>query len=102
MATLHNRRQTKNLIPIAEKWEWQHRAACRGEEASVFFHDDDEREPAKSYRTRAALKICAVCPVKQQCLDHAVSVPEVYGIWGGKSQDEIRALIKVESKAIAV
>lgn len=102
MATLHNKRQTKNLIPLMEKWEWQHKAACRGEESSVFFYDENEREPAKSYRVRAALQICAVCPVKQQCLDHALSVPEVYGIWGGKSQEEIRALVKANPEALAV
>jgi len=101
VGTPHNR-QMRNLIPLMEKWEWQHRAACRGEESSVFFYAEDEREPAKSTRTKAALKICAVCPVKQQCLEHALSVPEVYGTWGGKSQEEIRALVKVNPEALAV
>ena len=102
MATLHNRQQTKNLVPLMEKWEWQHRAACRGEEASVFFHEEGEREPAKSARTRAAINICNSCPVKQECLNHALTVPEVYGIWGGKSQDEIRQLIKVNPESLSV
>jgi len=30
-----------------------------------------------------ALNICQRCPVRKQCLDHALAKPEEFGIWGG-------------------
>jgi hypothetical protein len=35
-----------------------------------------------------ALEICASCPVKQKCLDHALETPEQHGIWGGMTAEE--------------
>jgi WhiB family redox-sensing transcriptional regulator len=32
--------------------------------------------------------MCAECPVRRQCLGHAMKLPESYGIWGGTSEDE--------------
>jgi len=37
-------------------------------------------------------RICAQCPVREPCLDYAVSNGIVHGIWGGLSERERRAL----------
>ena len=34
------------------------------------------------------------CPVKNACLEHALSVPEMYGVWGGLSADERIEILK--------
>lgn len=68
--------------------QWFGEAACRGRNAELFFHPDRERGPSRAHRVARAKEVCATCPVKQQCLEHALSVPEVYGIWGGMDEHE--------------
>ena len=33
----------------------------------------------------AALAVCCNCPVRNECLQHALTKPETYGVWGGLS-----------------
>ena len=81
-----------NLSPISDLWEWQYEGECRKHDAEVFFLESHLRGPAKQKKVFAAKKICAPCPVKQQCLEHALRTPEYYGVWGGLSEEE-RAVI---------
>ncbi|MFF5446358.1 WhiB family transcriptional regulator [Streptomyces sp. NPDC012888] len=74
------------------EWRWQSRAACRGLGSERFFHPDGERGDDRDARDRAAKRVCASCPVRVQCLRHALHVQEPYGVWGGLTQEERRAL----------
>jgi hypothetical protein len=40
-----------------------------------------------------ALAMCRLCPAKAACLAYAVETGQVFGIWGGKTQAQIRRLI---------
>ena len=40
-----------------------------------------------------ALAMCGICPAREACLAYAVNTAQVFGIWGGKTQREIRRLI---------
>ncbi|EID78638.1 MULTISPECIES: WhiB family transcriptional regulator [Rhodococcus] len=80
-------------IPVAEVWDWQRDAACRGYESSTFFHPDRERGRARAMRDFRAKMICRGCPVLVQCREHALSVGEPYGIWGGLSANEREELL---------
>ena len=71
-----------------DHWDWQMDAACRGENSEVFFHPEGERGAARVIRTNRAKAVCAECPVRQACLDHALTKGEHYGICGGKSARE--------------
>lgn len=71
-----------------ELWDWQLTAACRGMSSSYFFHPWSERGPARAEREAIAKSICQRCPVLQQCRQHALRLPERYGIWGGLSETE--------------
>jgi WhiB family transcriptional regulator, redox-sensing transcriptional regulator len=73
--------------------EWQHRGACRGE-AGVDFYPPmhHERKHERLARERRAKAVCASCPVRIECLEHAVAADERYGIWGGLTHDERRQL----------
>src|SRR5690606_558387 len=63
---------------------WMGRAAC---------HGVTERFYPESGKTGSAVKaICAECPVRQDCLEHALVTPEPFGICGGKSERERRAI----------
>ncbi|TQC42145.1 WhiB family transcriptional regulator [Rhodococcus sp. WS4] len=77
--------------PIAESWDWQLSAACRYADPSVFYYADNERGEPRSTRVRAAKQVCWRCPVRKQCLDHALEARESHGIWGGYTEDERRA-----------
>jgi WhiB family redox-sensing transcriptional regulator len=48
--------------------------------------------PGRGETAGPARQICAQCPVRQQCLEFAVSNRIVYGIWGGLTGPERRAL----------
>jgi WhiB family transcriptional regulator, redox-sensing transcriptional regulator len=40
-----------------------------------------------------ALAMCSICPVREICLAYAVDTGQMFGVWGGKTQAEIRQLI---------
>lgn len=60
--------------------DWRRYAECRDVDPDVFFP-----ESADLAGVKAAKAICAVCPVRAECLDHAIVTQEWYGIWGGLS-----------------
>jgi WhiB family redox-sensing transcriptional regulator len=73
---------------------WQVKAACRGPHASVFFPPPQfERKEEKLDREGRAKAICASCPVKRECLEYAVNIREVHGIWGGLNENERRQML---------
>jgi WhiB family redox-sensing transcriptional regulator len=73
---------------------WQVRAACRGPHASVFFPPPQfERKEEKLDREARAKAICAGCPVKRECLEYAVNIREVHGIWGGLNENERKQIL---------
>ena len=64
---------------------WRSRAACRGTDLAVFF-------PGRGESAEPARQICAQCPVRQPCLEFALSHGIVHGIWGGLAERDRRAL----------
>ncbi|PFG18985.1 WhiB family transcriptional regulator [Serinibacter salmoneus] len=79
--------------PAMHHWEWQYEGACRKAEPSIFFHPEGERGSARRRRDEAAKAVCAQCPVVAMCREHALSVREPYGVWGGLSEDERVAIL---------
>lgn len=86
--------ETRVLLPIAELWEWQVFAHCRGSDPDVFFHPESERGPSRRRREQRAKAVCADCPVQRECLAWALRVREPYGVWGGLSTSEREDLIR--------
>lgn len=88
-------RSTRRLpAPVSEVWEWQMNGLCRGADSAVFFHPSGERGPKRARREARAKAICLTCPVLVQCRQHAIAAEEPYGIWGGLSESELRAMKK--------
>ena len=79
--------------PVMDLWEWQYEGKCREADPTLFFHPHGEREPARSDRESAAKQVCATCPVRRECLDHALTTGEPYGVWGGLSEAEREELL---------
>jgi WhiB family transcriptional regulator, redox-sensing transcriptional regulator len=73
--------------------KWQEVGACRNGPASDFYPPmHTERKHERLARERRAKSVCASCPVRVECLEHAIAVDERYGIWGGLNQEERRTL----------
>ncbi|MDP7507643.1 MAG: WhiB family transcriptional regulator [Acidimicrobiales bacterium] len=73
---------------------WQGRGACRGFFANCFFPPSTyERRDEKQRREVRAKAICSNCQVEDECLDYALAIHEVYGIWGGTNGIERRRII---------
>jgi WhiB family redox-sensing transcriptional regulator len=81
-------------MPIQETYEWQYEGACREADPETFFSPDAERGPRRRAREAAAKALCAVCPVVQECLNHALQVREPYGVWGGLNINERDSLLQ--------
>lgn len=72
---------------------WLEQAACRGEDAAIFYPPNSgESRAERQMREHMAKSICQTCEVKPACLSHAVTNDERYGIWGGLNDLERRAL----------
>jgi WhiB family transcriptional regulator, redox-sensing transcriptional regulator len=66
--------------------DWRAEGACRTADPDLFFPVSGG---APSARDEAkALRVCARCTVRRQCLDFALRSGEAYGIWGGTTPGE--------------
>ncbi len=74
--------------PRQESYEWQYQGACNAADPETFFPPEWERGPRRRSREAKAKSFCAVCPVVQECLSHALDVQESYGVWGGLNATE--------------
>ena len=75
--------------------DWSDLAACRGSEGSLSFSPEvTERKDERIEREHLAKKLCANCPVREDCLEAALARHESYGIWGGLNELERRAFLR--------
>jgi WhiB family redox-sensing transcriptional regulator len=65
---------------------WRGLAPCRERDVSIFYPE----EPDGSYSEARA--ICALCVVREPCLESALRGHERYGMWGGATPGERRRL----------
>ncbi len=65
--------------------DWRQAAACRGADVDIFF-------PVSEDDAGAAKAICATCPVREPCLEFALEVRQLEGVWGGLTDTERRRL----------
>jgi WhiB family transcriptional regulator, redox-sensing transcriptional regulator len=64
-------------------------AVCEG----VATADYDPFFPESREQEADALAMCSICPVRRPCLAFAVDTGQMFGIWGGRTQREVRRLI---------
>jgi WhiB family transcriptional regulator, redox-sensing transcriptional regulator len=69
---------------------WRARASCASVESDLFF-PIGVTGPAVD-QIAAAKAVCATCPVQSECLEFAIATNQEYGVWGGTSEEERRAL----------
>lgn len=78
------------LRAAEEDRAWMADAKCLDADPEAFF-------PEKGGSTREAKRVCAACPVRQECLEYALDNDERFGIWGGLSERERRRLKRLAS-----
>ena len=64
---------------------WRQQAACHGTDLNLFY-------PERGESAGPARQVCARCPVRQPCLEYALSNRITSGIWGGLTERERRPL----------
>jgi WhiB family redox-sensing transcriptional regulator len=80
---------------VSDEPSWRVQAQCRGDNAVHFFAPSHfERKPEKDLREGQARALCAACPVRDRCLDYALTQQEPHGIWGGLNELERRRLLR--------
>jgi WhiB family redox-sensing transcriptional regulator len=68
-------------------------SACKGVDPEIFF---DVAHKTMHATREKALGYCNVCPVIQDCLNHAIQNNIHVGIWGGMSNKQ-RRIYKTEN-----
>jgi WhiB family redox-sensing transcriptional regulator len=76
---------------------WRHRAACLDQNPELFFPIGNT-EPAL-IQLQEAKRVCTGCVVRDACLQWAISVDQDYGVWGGLSDIERKALKRRSARA---
>lgn len=72
-------------VPDTERaHDWRDDAACGPNDTELFFVDGTTRSKLELARAQS---ICRECPVRPECLRHAIYAREQYGIWGGVSME---------------
>lgn len=79
--------------------DWRHSALCRDEDPELFFPVGNSG-PAL-LQIEEAKAVCMRCPVREQCLEFALSSGQDAGVWGGLSEDERRSLKRRRARARA-
>jgi WhiB family redox-sensing transcriptional regulator len=72
---------------ISERDAWMIDARCRGLAPTEFF-------PSDGLGVEDAQRVCADCPVRADCLQHALDNRINHGIWGGASERERRRILR--------
>ena len=76
------------LLDLYSLPRWAKQGMCRDYPPSMFF-------PASGETPKDAKAVCARCPVRDDCLDYALSMgPSLEGVWAGTSKRERRHLGK--------
>ena len=71
----------------ADHWDddWAARARCRGGPDDMFVSG------AEQHRAKA---VCLGCPVRSECLAEALDARLQWGVWGGLTERERRAVLR--------
>lgn len=66
--------------------EWTARAVCAGQDPDLLF--------VTGAAQRDAAKMCHGCPVKLECLADALDNEVEFGVWGGLTERQRRAILR--------
>lgn len=79
---------TSSVVEVRETWtkDWTSRGLCAGKDPDALF--------VRGKAQRAAKVVCKACPVVAECLADALDNRTEFGVWGGMTERERRALLR--------
>ena len=77
----------------AEDRTWAAKALCRGTDPDALF--------VRGARQREAAVICRRCPVMTECGAEALDNKVEFGVWGGMTERQRRALLKKHPEVVS-
>lgn len=77
-----------SVATVVEVWvdEWASLANCSGQDPDALFVRGKAQHEAKA--------VCKNCPVLAECLAEALDNRTEFGVWGGMTERERRALLR--------
>jgi len=78
--------ETPRITTSGAGGDWRHAAACREKDPEALF--------GRGSHQREARAVCRGCPVRTECLAHALDNRIRFGVWGGMTERERRALLR--------
>lgn len=78
---------TVSVTHIVEDESWMDAARCRGLDPDLFF-------PERGESGDEAKRVCAECPVSEECLSYALRHRISHGVWSGLSERQRRKLAR--------
>ena len=77
-----------SIAAVTDEWtqEWASQARCSSQDPDALFVRGKAQHDAKA--------VCKACPVLAQCLAEALDNRTEFGVWGGMTERERRALLK--------
>lgn len=84
---------------MSDELNWQADATCAKREnqdkVDFFFS-------SKSEERTEAKKMCGVCPVRRDCAKWALEERQVWGVWGGLDEVELRRTLSVNADGMEI
>lgn len=74
------------MSSVLEDQTWAVQAACSGTDPDALF--------VRGAAQRQARQVCLACPVRIECLADALNSNTMFGVWGGLTERERRALMR--------
>ena len=77
-----------SAVAIVDSWvdDWASQARCSSQDPDALFVRGKAQHDAKA--------VCKGCPVLAQCLAEALDNRTEFGVWGGMTERERRALLR--------
>ena len=72
---------------------WRTASRCRTSDAEDLF--------VTGRKQREARQFCRICPVRTECLAHALDHRVEFGVWGGMTERQRRALLKQHPEVVS-
>jgi WhiB family transcriptional regulator, redox-sensing transcriptional regulator len=84
-------RTSRRVMTLPADRHWRLLAACRSADPDLFFPISSSGQSLALVAEAKA--ICAECQVRRHCLAFALRTHQIYGVWGGLTEQERHPLI---------
>ena len=85
--------EPRQLSSVVGDSDWVTRAVCAGSDPDALF--------VTGAAQREAARLCQACPVRLECLADALDNQIEYGVWGGMTERQRRAVLKKSPEVVS-